>query len=63
MNLLTQLEFEVTSPTTLIVTVPLQLSVAVTPVVVATGIAEAHVTVVAAGQVMLGATLSFTVII
>ena len=45
------------------VTTPAQLSVAVAAEVVATGIADAHVTVVAAGQVIVGATLSLTVII
>ena len=62
-NLFTQLEFDVTSPTILIDTVPLQLSVAVTSELLTEGIADAHVTVIAVGQVMVGATLSLTVII
>ena len=41
--------------------VPLQLSVAVTRLVFAAGTDAAQVTVTAAGQVMLGGTLSFTV--
>jgi hypothetical protein len=53
----------VTSFTKLIVTDPPQLSVDVTAAVLTAGIADAQVTVVAAGQVMLGATLSFTVMI
>ena len=48
----------VTSPTTLIVVAPPQLSVALARAVLAVGTAEAQVTVVAAGHVMLGATLS-----
>jgi hypothetical protein len=62
-NLLTQVTLLVTSPTKLIVAAPLQLSVAVTPVVVCAGIALAQVTVVFAGQLILGATLSLTVIV
>ena len=53
----------VTSFTKLIVTDPPQLSVEVTAAVLTAGIADAHVTVVAAGQVMLGAMLSLTVMI
>ena len=45
------------------VTPPLQLSVADAAAVFAAGIADAQVTVVAAGQLIVGATLSFTVII
>ena len=53
----------VTSLTKLTVAVPEQLSVAVTPVVTCGGTADAQVTVTGAGHVMLGATLSNTVII
>ena len=62
-NLLTQMILLVTSLTKLTDAAPLQLSVAVTPVVVCAGIELAQVTVVLAGQLMLGATLSFTVMI
>jgi hypothetical protein len=62
-NLLMHELLLVTSPTRLMVVAPPQLSVAVTDDVVAVGIAAAHVTVVADGQVMLGAMLSFTVMI
>ena len=62
-NLLTQMMLLVTSLTKLTDAAPLQLSVAVTPVVVCAGIALAQVTVVLAGQVMLGTMLSFTVMI
>ena len=62
-NLLTQMMLVVTSLTKLTVALPLQLSVADTPVVVCAGIELAQVTVVFAGQLMLGATLSFTVMI
>ena len=60
-NLLTQVLFVVTSDTKLIAGVPLQLSVADAAAVLTAGIADAQVTVVAAGQVMVGATLSSTV--
>ena len=53
----------VTSLTKLKLTAPLQLSVAVAPVVVCAGIADAQTTVMFAGQVILGTTLSFTVMI
>ena len=53
----------VTSLTKLIVGVPVQLSVAVTAVVEGAGIDAAQVTVTGAGHVMLGGTLSFTVMI
>lgn len=62
-NLFTQIMLLVTSPTRVMLAAPLQLSVAVTPVVVCAGIALAQVTVVLIGQVMLGATLSLTVIV
>ena len=62
-NLLAQIVFDVTSPTKLTVTVPLQLSVVVTADVFDAGIADEQVTVTFAGQVICGATLSFTVII
>jgi hypothetical protein len=62
-NLLAQMMLLVTSPTKLNVVAPLQLSVALTPAVVCAGIADAQVTVTAAGQVMLGDTLSNTVMI
>ena len=60
--LFAQITFVVWSPTTLTVGVPTQLSTADTPLVVDTGTFEAKVTVILAGQLMLGATLSFTVI-
>ena len=61
-NLFTHTTFDVTSPTKLIVGVPLQLSVAVAAVVVeGAGIDNAHVTVTGAGQVIDGAKLSLTV--
>jgi hypothetical protein len=62
-NLLIQALPDVTSFTKLIDTEPPQLSVAVTASTFTPGIDVAQVTVVAAGQVMLGATLSFTVMI
>jgi hypothetical protein len=62
-NLLAQIMLLVTSLTKLKVVAPPQLSVALTPAVVCTGIALEHVTVTAAGQVMLGAMLSNTVIV
>jgi hypothetical protein len=62
-NLFAQMMLLVTSPTKLKLTAPLQLSVAVAPAVVCAGIADAHTTVMLAGQVMLGTTLSFTVMI
>ena len=62
-NLFTQTVFDVTSPTKLTVTVPLQLSVVATADVFTAGIEDAHATVTFAGQVICGATLSFTVII
>ena len=43
--------------------VPLQLSVALTSEVFAVGTEAAQVTVTGAGQVILGGTLSFTVIV
>jgi hypothetical protein len=55
--------FEVTSLTKLTVTVPLQLSVVVTAPVFVAGMDAAHVTVVLAGHVIVGAMLSFTVMI
>ena len=63
LNLFTQLEALVTSLTKLIVTVPLQLSVAVTCAVLTAGMFDAQVTVVAAGHVSPGTTLSLTVIV
>ena len=62
MNLLIQELPLVTSLTKLMVTPPLQLSVADAAAVFTAGIADAQVTVVAAGQVMLGATISRIVI-
>jgi hypothetical protein len=62
-NLLAQFEFEVTSLTKVTVTVPLQLSVVVTAPVFVAGMDEAHVTVTLAGQVIVGATMSFTTMI
>ena len=62
-NLLAQMTLLVKSLTKLKVVAPLQLSVAVTPAVVCAGTALAHVTVTAAGQVIVGATLSNTVIV
>ena len=62
-NLLAQMMLLVTSLTKLKLTAPLQLSVAVAPVVVCAGIADAQTTVMFAGQVILGTTLSFTVMI
>jgi hypothetical protein len=61
-NLLAQITLVVWSPTTLSVGLPLQLSTAVTPVVVALAMFDAQVTVTFAGQFMVGATLSLTVI-
>ncbi len=61
--LLAQMKLLVASLTKLILGVPLQLSVAVTVLVFAAGTDAAQVTVIAAGQVMLGGTLSFTVMI
>ena len=59
--LLAQVALLVASPTKLITAGPLQLSVAVTPVVVCAGTALEQVTVTGAGQVMLGARLSLIV--
>jgi hypothetical protein len=58
-----QVTLLVTSPTKLIVTAPPQLSPAVTRPVFAVGTFEAHVTVVAVGQLSVGATLSLTTIV
>ena len=46
----------------MIVGVPTQLSTAVTPVVVAAGTFDAQVTVIGPGHVIVGTTLSLTVI-
>ena len=62
-NLLIQLELLVTSLTHVMLTAPLQLSVALAAAVLTAGMFDAQVTVVAAGHVMLGATLSFTTIV
>lgn len=62
-NLFAQLTLLVTSLTKVNVTVPVQLSVALTPAVVCAGMLLAHTTVTGFGQVMLGATLSNTVIV
>jgi hypothetical protein len=62
-NLFAQTVPEVTSLTKLTVTMPLQLSVVVTDPMLTAGIDAVHGTVTVAGQVMVGATLSFTVII
>ena len=62
-NLFAQDTLLVTSPTRVTVAAPAQLSPADTPVVDCTGTALAHVTVVFAGQLMVGATLSNTVMI
>ena len=62
-NLFTQLTLLVTSLTKPMVVAPPQLSVAVTPVVVCAGIEPAHAKLMFAGQVMLGAMLSNTVIV
>ena len=53
----------VTSPAKAIVTAPPQLSAALMPTVLCTGIDEAQTTVTGAGQLMVGATLSNTVIV
>ena len=53
----------VTSLTKLIVGVPLQLSVAVDAVIEGAGMDAAQVTVTGAGQVIVGGTLSLTVMI
>jgi hypothetical protein len=53
----------VASPTKLIVTTPPQLSPAVTSPVLDAGTFDAQVTVVAVGQLSVGATLSLTVIV
>ena len=53
----------VTSLTKLTVTVPVQLSAALTAAVLAAGTADAHVTVVDAGHVMVGTMLSLTVMV
>ena len=62
MNLLAQTTLLVTSPTKAIVEFPEQLSAALIPTVVCVGIDDAQVTVTGAGQLMVGATLSNTVI-
>ena len=59
--LFTQTKLLVTSLTKLMLGVPIQLSVAVTRLVFAAGTDAAQVTVTGAGHVMLGGTLSFTV--
>ncbi len=60
--LLAQVALLVASPTKLMTAGPLQLSVAVTPVVVCAGTEPEQVTVMLAGQVIEGATLSRIVI-
>ena len=60
-NLLAQTTLLVASLTKLIVGVPLQLSLALTPAVVCAGTADAHVTVNGAGQDTVGGVLSRTV--
>ena len=62
MKRLEQLTFEVTSLTKLMLTLPVQLSVAVTDAVFCAGTEPAQVTVTGAGTVICGATLSLTVI-
>lgn len=62
-NLFTQMMLLVTSLTKLTEALPLQLSTAVTPVVFCGGIADAQITVVLLGQVIVGAMLSFTIIV
>ena len=61
--LFAQTAFDVASPTTVIVTLPLQLSDAVTPVVVWVGTIDEQVTVIGAGQLIVGGVLSRTVIV
>lgn len=61
--LFTQLKFDVTSLTNVTVAVPEQLSVVVTDPGFGCGMDDAHVTVTGTGQVMVGATLSLTVMI
>jgi hypothetical protein len=61
--LLAQIVPVVTSLTKLTVAVPLQLSVVVTNPMFTTGTSAAQVTVTATGQVIVGATLSLTVMI
>jgi hypothetical protein len=58
-----QLVSSVASLTCVTVTVPLQLSLAVTNAVFGAGTFAAHVTVIAEGHVSVGATLSLTVIV
>ena len=62
-NWLAQTVLLVMSPTYAIVTTPPQLSAALIPTVVCVGIDDAQVTVTGAGQLMVGATLSNTVIV
>jgi hypothetical protein len=62
-NLLAHAVFEVTSLTKVTVAVPLQLSVVVTEPVLTCGMDKAQITVTLAGQVIVGATLSLTVMI
>ena len=63
MNLLAQIVFDVTSPTNATVVPPEQLSPELTEPVFAAGMFDAQVTVVAAGQEIVGATLSLTTIV
>jgi hypothetical protein len=62
-NLFAHAVLEVTSLTKVTVAVPLQLSVVVTDPVLTCGMDDAQVTVTAGGQVIVGATLSLTVMI
>ena len=62
-NLFAHSTLLVTSPTKLMLGVPVQLSIAVTAAVFCAGIALAQNTVTFDGHVILGAMLSFTVII
>lgn len=61
-NLFAQITLPVWSLTNAKVMAPVQLSVALTPAVVCAGTSDAQLTVTGAGQLMLGATLSRTVI-